>query len=90
MNLLYAAGRRVNWKRLLWRAGEDWPLLKALLTVFGWLCPRAAGGLPGALRRKLRLDRPVIHRRPRRNRIRLLDTRGWFAALLPKNKPLEV
>jgi len=27
---------------------------------------------------------------PRRNRIRLLDSRGWFVAELPPNRKLEV
>jgi hypothetical protein len=80
----------MNWNHLLWRLEEDWPLLKAMLTVYGWLCPRRARLLPPALRRTLRLDLPEIPRRLKRNRIRLLDSRGWFAALLSPNKPLEI
>jgi hypothetical protein len=90
LNLLFAAGEEMDWAHLLSRLDDDWPLLKAVLTLYGWLCPKRASQLPQALRDKLRLDTPVIPRRMRRNRIRLLDTRAWFAALLPKNKPLEV
>lgn len=87
-NLIYAAGPQLNWKHLLARLEEDWPLLKGVLTVYGWLCPRQARKLPRSLTKKLRLPEPQINKK--RNHIRLLDTRGWFAALLPKDKPLEV
>lgn len=90
MNLLYAAGTKLNWARLLARLEDDWPLLKGLLNVYGWLCPTRAAALPESLYKKLRLEPPVASKRPKRERIRLLDSRGWFAALLPKNKPLEI
>lgn len=88
-NLLYAVGTRINWRRVLARLEEDWPLLKGMLTVYGWLCPRQARRLPATLRKKLKLPTPEISRK-KRNHVRLLDTRGWFAAILPKDKPLEV
>jgi hypothetical protein len=87
-NLIYAVGPQLNWAHLLKRLEEDWPLLKGVLTVYGWLCPRQARKLPRSLSRKLRLPEPQV--RKKRNHIRLLDTRGWFAAILPKDKPLEV
>lgn len=87
-NLLYAVGTKINWVHLLTRLEEDWPLLKGLLTVYGWLCPKQAQRLPESLRKKLKLPRPEALRK--RDHIRLLDTRGWFAAILPKNKPLEI
>jgi hypothetical protein len=87
-NLLYAVGTRINWVHLLARLEEDWPLLKGVLTVYGWLCPKQAQRLPESLRKKLKLPRPQPLRK--RNHIRLLDTRGWFAAILPKDKPLEI
>jgi hypothetical protein len=46
--------------------------------------------LPESLRRRLRLEKPEIPKRQKRNRIRLLDSRDWFAALLDRNKPLQV
>lgn len=88
-NLVYAVGRRLDWSHLLARLEEDQPLLKGMLTVYGWLCPRQAKRLPGSLRKKLKLPEPEVTRK-KRNHIRLLDTRGWFAAILPKNRPLEV
>ena len=87
-NLLYAVGTRINWVHLLARLEEDWPLLKGVLTVYGWLCPKQAQRLPVSLRKKLGLPKPEPHKK--RNHIRLLDTRGWFAAILPKDKPLEI
>jgi Uncharacterised nucleotidyltransferase len=87
-NLIYAVGPQLNWGHLLKRLEEDWPLLKGVLTVYGWLCPRQARKLPRSLSKKLRLPEPQIHKK--RNHVRLLDTRGWFAAILPKDKPLEV
>jgi predicted nucleotidyltransferase len=89
-NLIYAVGRELDWDHLLARLEEDRPLLKGLLTVYGWLCPEQARELPKWLQEEL--DLPELERpfERKRDHIRLLDTRGWFAALLPKNKPLEV
>ena len=87
-NVLYSVGPQVNWARLLARLEDDWPLLKAVLTVYGWLCPKQAKRLPESLRKKLKVPRP--QKTKNRDHIRLLDTRNWFAAMLPMNKPLEV
>lgn len=90
MNVLFAAGTRLDWDHLLWRLEEDWPVLKALLTLYGWVCPRRASQLPGSLRKRLKLESPQIPKRQKYNRIRLLDSRGWFAAILSPKQPLEV
>lgn len=89
-NLLYVAGEQIDWDHLLHRLEEDAPLLKGLLSVYGWLCPRRAAKLPPVLWKRLKLKRPDVPRRSRWNRIRLLDSRGWFAAQLPHRKPLEI
>jgi len=89
-NLVYAVGRELDWEHLLERLEEDRPLLKGLLTVYAWLCPEEARELPQWLRDELELPELETPIKRRRDHIRLLDTRGWFAALLPKNKPLEV
>jgi hypothetical protein len=89
-NLIYAVGPQLDWDHLLERIEEDRPLLKGLLTVYGWLCPEQARELPQFLREELDLPEPEIPVQKKRDHIRLLDTRGWFAAILPKNKPLEV
>jgi len=46
--------------------------------------------LPPWLREELELPESETPIERKRDHIRLLDTRRWFAALLPKNKPLEV
>jgi hypothetical protein len=90
LNLLYANGQRIRWGHLINRLEDDKPLLKALLTIYSWLCPARAVRLPGKLWDELDLPRPNSPaRRPSRDRIRLLDTRYWFAAL-KSGKKLEV
>jgi hypothetical protein len=89
-NLLYAIGRELDWEHLLNRLEEDRPLLKGLLTVYGWLCPEQARELPRFIQEELDLPEPETSDQRKRDPIRLLDTRSWFAAFLPKNQPLEV
>ena len=89
-NLVYAVGRELDWAHLLDRLEEDRPLLKGLLTVYAWLCPEEAQELPRWLCEELEVPELETPIEPKRDHIRLLDTRGWFAALLPKNKPLEI
>jgi len=88
-NVLYAAGPQVDWDHVLKRAGEDWPLLKGLLTVYGWLSPQSARELPEPLRVKLNLPESTPSWE-NRDRARLLDSRRWFTAVLPEDQPLEV
>jgi hypothetical protein len=88
---MYAAGPQVDWDHLLKQLGEDAPLLKGLLTVYSWLCPKQAKLLPASLWRRLGLPKPKpVPRGYKWKRIRLLDSRYWFAALRPKGKKLEV
>ncbi len=90
-NLLYASKGEIDWEHLLERLGEDVPLLRALLTVYSWLCPGEATQLPEALWRRLGLHKPGIPPAPpRHDRIRLLDSRCWFAALKSPGEKLEV
>jgi hypothetical protein len=90
-NLLYTSGAQLDWDYLLRRVEKDVPLLQALLLVYRWLCPQYAQRLPRLLWKRLRLPpRTPRSRPPRFNRIRLLDSRGWFAALQPPDHKLEV
>lgn len=90
-NLLFACGGDIDWDHLRWRLGEDVSLLKALLTVYAWLCPGEVLKLPVTLWDRLELRRPpdppptCSH-----DRIRLLDSRCWFAALNKPGEKLEV
>jgi len=90
-NLLYALGHRLDWSRLVARLGEDVPLLRALLSVYGWLCPKYVLKLPALVWRRLGMRTPKPSgKRPERNHIRLLDSRGWFAALQPLDRKMEI
>ncbi|MCI0745315.1 MAG: nucleotidyltransferase family protein [Verrucomicrobia subdivision 3 bacterium] len=91
LNLLYATGPALNWGRLLDNVGEDMPVLRALLTLFAWICPARAAELPADLKRRLKLHPlPLVSKPEERRRIQLLDSRNWFAAHQPIEKPLEV
>ena len=90
-NLLYAVGPRLDWAHLLRRVEEDVPVLKALLIMFAWLCPRAARKLPADLWKRLTLPKGTgVPLKYKRDHIRLLDSRRWFAALRPDTEKLEV
>jgi hypothetical protein len=89
-NLLHESGARVDWRRLIERLEDDTPLLRALLTLYAWLCPVKVRQLPQELWGLLGMPAPKPERAPARNRIRLLDSRRWFAALCPSGKKLEV
>src|SRR5262249_32351507 len=45
-NLVHEHGPQMDWARLIRRVEEDMPLLKAMLTVYGWLCPTDVKKLP--------------------------------------------
>lgn len=91
LNLLHAVGPDLDWNRVLENVREDVPVLRALLTLFGWVSPGRAGELPHTLKRRLNLApvRPLSTDEENR-RISLLDSRNWFAARLPCDKVLEI
>ena len=91
INLLHARGRSLDWARLLGRVGLDFPLLKSAGTLFDWLCPNRAAEFPGRIRRQFQIPpSTVVSPKEEQRRARLLDSRGWFAPILPTDVPLEV
>jgi hypothetical protein len=88
-NLLYARGPEIDWRHLMNRLEEDTPLLRAMLTVYGWLRPNRARRLPKGLWKQLQIPAPTMIE-PKWNRVRLLDSRLWFAALAEPSAKLEV
>jgi hypothetical protein len=90
LNLFCARGQYLDWNHLIARLEDDTALLKAVLLVYAWLCPKQAMKLPESLWGSLNLPTSSGMREPGHNRIRLLDSRAWFAALQPRDKKLEV
>jgi hypothetical protein len=80
MNVLYAEGPAMDWGRLIDRLGPDMPLLSALVSVFGWLCPERARELPHWLWTRLEIAPPFggVDCDGRSDRAPLIDTRDWF------------
>jgi len=90
-NLLYAAGPGLDWDRLLGRIGGDFLLLQSALLVLNWLCPNRAARLPEKIRARFQLPAsPPVSIEEEKRRVRLIDSRAWFAAFLPADVPLEV
>lgn len=90
-NVLCALGDRLDYKHLIKRLDEDVPLLRALLTIYAWLCPKDVRRIPREAWDALEMPRPPARpREPKRDHIRLLDTRGWFAANHSVEEKLEV
>jgi hypothetical protein len=89
LNLLHAAGAEMDWRRLLARSGEDAPLVHALLNVFQWLCPDRARKLPQDLNPPSS-GSGFAKSSKNFDRVRLLDSRPWFAADQPKDAPLQL
>jgi hypothetical protein len=80
LSLIYSMGTDLNWRRLLERVDEDAPLLSALLSVFGWLCPDRARELPSWFSNELgaKVARTQTHLVAETNRASFLDSRPWF------------
>jgi len=91
LNLLYAVAPNLDWRRVLENLEEDLPIMRALLTLFGWLCPSRASELPESLKQRLNLATTArVSIREEERRIRLLDSRDWFAGRLPPDKVLAI
>jgi hypothetical protein len=82
LSLIYSMGMDLNWRRLLERIKEDAPLLSALLSVFGWLCPDRAREVPSWIWNELgtRWSQTDAHLKPECTRASLLDSRPWLTS----------
>lgn len=91
LNALGGSIDQIDWDHLIRRAGRDVSLLQSVLVLFNWLCPGRAAALPAILRRRFALpeiatqDAAAMEAR----RVRLFDSRPWFAPLEPVDRPLE-
>ncbi len=90
-NVLAGACELIDWPWLVKRMGRDLPLLQAALSVFAWLSPGRAAAIPVWLREQLALpsvevDDPAA---TELRRVRLFDSRPWFASHQPTDRPLD-
>ncbi len=89
LNLLYAWGGEVDWERLLGELRDDVPLLAGALSVFRWIAPGQASGLPSWLWKRAGLG-PVPSGPAAdivQTRVDLLDRRPWFGPDRERKKP---
>lgn len=91
LNVLAGAVDQIDWRWLVSRMGRDLPLLHGVLAVFNWMSPNRAESLPSWLREQLALPYMEIDdaAAAEERRVRLFDSRPWFALHQPINQPLE-
>jgi len=79
-NLLDARIETIDWEHLLVRLADDAPLLIGALTVYTWLAPDRASGIPEPVRTQLGTLALTGsgNADTSRSRVKLLDTRQWF------------
>jgi hypothetical protein len=89
-NILAVNGDRIDWAHLIDRVGPDLPLLRGLLSVYGWVHPERAARLPGELWPQFGL--PALETGPVdwEARARYLDSRAWFSPLRKRGETLEI
>jgi hypothetical protein len=91
LNVLAASVEQISWPWLVERMGRDLPLLHAALAIFNWMCPGRAHALPGWLRKQFALPRVETEdfSLTEERRVKLFDSRPWFAPHQPSDRPLE-
>jgi hypothetical protein len=90
-NLLYSHGPNLDWRRLIARVEDDWPLLQGLLAVYSWLHPEKARELPHSVFEQLGLTlSDSTGGRAWQERVRLLDSRDWFSGLKGEGEKMEI
>lgn len=91
LNVLAGAHQRIDWEWLVRRMGRDLPLLHGVLAIFNWASPARAARLPDWVRAQFALpvqdtDDPEA---AEVRRVRLFDSRPWFAMHQAADQPLE-
>jgi hypothetical protein len=91
LNVIAASVEQISWLWLVERMGRDLPLLHGALAVFNWMCPGRAHALPGWLRKQFALPRVETDDfgLTEERRVKLFDSRPWFALHQPTEQPLE-
>lgn len=91
INTIASATGGIDWDHLMARMGPDGPLLHAALAIFNWMSPERAAALPARVREKFALPR-ISSDDPEAmevRRVRLFDSRPWFAPHHPPDQPME-
>ena len=81
MNMLYATGARLDWKRLTARLASEQRLLASVLLLFSWVAPGRARAFPEWIWDPLDIARPEEGPDRDDDRIARLDSRPWFSPL---------
>ena len=92
INLLYTTADSVDWDHVIGRMNNDLQLLVGLLHVFNWVAPSKAAGIPARIRERFSLE-PITSAAlaaPEQERVRLVDSRSWFAAYQPEDQAMEL
>ena len=91
LNVIAASVEQISWPWLVERMGRDLPLLHAALAIFNWMCPGRAHALPGWVRKQFALPRVETEDfgLTEERRVKLFDSRPWFALHQPMDRPLE-
>jgi hypothetical protein len=91
INLLWYTCGDLDWDHIIYRMGPDLPLLAGLLQLFNWVAPGAASCIPENVRKRFALpDVSAEDYVSQGRRVELLDSRPWFAAFQPEDKPMEL
>ena len=91
LNILAGSVETISWSWLVERMDRDLALLHAALAIFNWMCPGRAHALPAWLRKQFALPRVETDdfSLTEERRVKLFDSRPWFAAHQPADQPLE-
>ncbi|MGV3773941.1 MAG: nucleotidyltransferase family protein [Verrucomicrobiales bacterium] len=90
INLLYVSAGKLDWNHVLARMADDMPLHSGLLQVFNWIAPEQAAAIPAVIRGKFNLPDLSSQGNNMEKRVGLLDSRPWFAAFQPQDKPMQL
>jgi hypothetical protein len=86
INVIYGAGDRLDFRRLVDKLGDDVPLLRSVLSTFAWVAPGRACELPAEVWTLTQLPQPENGPRYDERRVNLLDTRPWFAPMMLRDQ----
>ena len=81
MNMLYATGAALDWRRLIGRFRGEERLLSSVLLLFSWLAPGQARAFPEWIWERLAIPRPEGGPLRDDDRIARLESRPWFSPL---------